>query len=104
MDLPNTTATGRAPDHTGAGTGDLGLLPTCDVCGQVVTPEDSIDVELTAGGATCPTALSLHQACYEAASVMWQPEDPDSTCNYDPLFPETGQWSRRPESGQERAE
>ena len=72
---------------------DFGLLPTCDVCGQNVAPADAYNMELTAQGATCPTALTLHQACYEAASELWVPEHPDSTCNYDPLFPETGQWN-----------
>lgn len=77
-----------------------GMLPICDVCGQVVTPEDCYQTELTASGATCPTAMSLHQACYEAASAIWVPEDPDSTCNVDPLYPETGQWTY----GQQAAE
>ena len=72
---------------------DFGMLPTCDVCGQVVTPEDCYQIELTASGATCPTAMALHQACYEAASAIWVPEDPDSTCNVDTMFPETAQWN-----------
>jgi hypothetical protein len=96
MESLETTASGA----NGVKAGDFGLHVTCDVCGQVVTPENAVNIELTAGGATCPTALSLHQACYESASVMWQPEDPDSTCNYDPLFPETGQYSRRPQGAE----
>ncbi|MGH9277488.1 MAG: hypothetical protein ACRD12_05205 [Acidimicrobiales bacterium] len=76
--------------------GSSGMLPICDVCGQVVTPEDCYETELTASGATCPTAMSLHQACYEAASAIWVPEDPESTCNVDPLYPETAQWTYPP--------
>jgi hypothetical protein len=85
-----TPATTQATTPGAAG---FGLNPACDVCGQPVTPEDCYTTELTAGGATCPTALTLHHACYEAASSMWVPEAPDSTCTYDPLFPETGQWN-----------
>lgn len=80
---------------------DFGLLPTCDVCGQTVTPADSYNTELTAQGATCPTSMTMHQACYEAASALWVPEDPDSTCTYDPLFPETGQWARLQQTAEE---
>lgn len=76
------------------------MLPICDVCGQVVTPEDCYQTELTASGATCPTAMSLHQACYEAASAIWVPEDPDSTCNVDPLFPETAQWTAQQQAAE----
>ena len=84
--------------------GDLGLQVACDVCGQPVTAEDMYNAELTAQGATCPTALTLHQACYEAASALWVPEDPDSTCTYDPLFPETGQWSQLQQEADRAAE
>ena len=81
--------------------GGVRFVVACDVCGQPVNPDDCFQAELTAGGATCPTALTLHQSCYEAAASLWIPEDPDSTCTYDPLFPETGQWNRMQ---QERAE
>jgi hypothetical protein len=74
--------------------GSVSFVVACDVCGQPVTQDDYFQAELTAGGATCPTALTVHRACYEAASALWVPEAPDSTCNYDPLFPETGQWNR----------
>ncbi len=77
--------------------GGVRFVVACDVCGQPVNQDDCFQAELTAGGATCPTALTLHKACYEAASALWVPEDPDSTCNYDPLFPETGQWNRMQE-------
>ena len=84
--------------------GGVRFVVACDMCGQPVNPDDCFQAELTAGGATCPTALTLHRACYEAASALWIPEDPDSTCNYDPLFPETGQWSRKPQEGAEPAQ
>ena len=83
--------------------GDFGLRPTCDVCGKDVSPAEAYNMELTAQGATCPTALTLHQACYEAASELWVPESPDSTCTYDPLFPETGQWAVLQREAEERA-
>ena len=66
----------------------------CDVCAQPVSKDDCIQTELTAQGATCPTMMSFHLACFEAASAMWIPEGPDSTCRVDPLFPETAQWNR----------
>lgn len=83
---------------------DFGILPTCDVCGQVVTPQDSYSTELTAQGATCPTAMTLHQSCYEAASSLWVPEDPeddDATCTYDSRFPQTGQWNQMQQAAEE---
>ncbi len=81
---------------------DFGLLPACDICGKDVAPGDAHNTELTAQGATCPTALTMHQACYEAASELWVPEDPDNTCNYDPLFPETGQWNAMQRAAEEQ--
>jgi hypothetical protein len=79
------------------------FVTACDVCGQPVTAEDCFQAELTAGGATCPTSLTMHKACYDAASSLWVPEDPDSTCTYDPLFPETGQWNRMQQEQAESA-
>lgn len=70
-----------------------GFSASCDMCGQPVSKDDYITTELTAQGATCPTTMTLHQACYEAAASLWVPEDADSTCNVDPLFPETAQWT-----------
>ena len=67
------------------------ILEQCDVCGQNVPADDMVKTELTVAGAMCPTAMTFHTACYEQASVMWQP-DPESYCTVDPLFPETGQW------------
>jgi hypothetical protein len=81
--------------RSGAG---LGLNPTCDACGQEVTPDDCFQTELTAQGATCPTMMSFHHACYEAAASLWIPEGPDSTCRVDPLFPETAQWNAMQEA------
>lgn len=74
--------------------GDFRLQPICDMCGLTLTPEDTYNTELTAQGATCPTAMTLHQSCYEAASALWQPDEDGMTCEADPLFPETGQWNR----------
>ena len=79
------------------------FVTACDVCGQPVTADDFVQAELTAGGATCPTALTMHKACYESASAMWVPEDPDSTCTYDPLFPETGKWMHMQQEQSESA-
>jgi hypothetical protein len=36
--------------------------------------------------------MNFHKECYEKASELWHP-DPDSYCEVDPLFPETGQWT-----------
>ena len=74
----------------------------CDVCGQNVPADDMVKTELTVAGAMCPTAMTFHTACYEQASVMWQP-DPESYCTVDPLFPETAQWVL-PESEDAKAE
>ncbi len=63
----------------------------CDVCAQPVSEDDCFQTELTAQGATCPTMMSFHRACYEAASSLWIPEGPDSTCRVHPLFTETAQ-------------
>ncbi len=65
----------------------------CDVCGQALSDDDCFTTELTAQGVTCPTTMSFHRACYDAASSLWVPEGPDSTCNVDPLFPETAKWT-----------
>lgn len=72
-------------------TGVKSLDEQCDVCGKSVPADDVIKTELTVAGAMCPTAMTFHTACYEKASVMWQP-DPDSYCTVDERFPETGQW------------
>lgn len=71
-----------------------GFSASCDMCGQPVSKDDYITTELTTQGATCPTTMTLHQACYEAAASLWVPEGPDSTCRVDPLFPETAQWNQ----------
>ncbi len=63
----------------------------CDVCGQDVPTDDMVKTELSVANAMCPTAMVFHQACFEKASALWEP-DPDSYCTVDPLFPETGQW------------
>jgi hypothetical protein len=71
----------------------LGFGAVCDMCFQPVTEDDCYQTELTAQGATCPTMMTMHHACYEAAASLWVPEGPDSTCRVDPLFPETAQWT-----------
>lgn len=84
---------GRDTATFGAGTASgLNLTPSCDVCGRDVTPDDYYSAELTASGAMCPSPMTFHKACFEAASTMWYP-DPDSYCTVDPLFPETAQWA-----------
>jgi hypothetical protein len=84
-------------DRTASGEVVLGEL--CDACGQVVDPAEAVKAELTVSGAMCPSPMTFHPACYEQASVLWQP-DPDSYCTTDPLFPETGQWTL-PEDAQQ---
>lgn len=71
----------------------FGFQAVCDMCFQPVTEDDCYQTELTAQGATCPTMMTMHHACYEAAASLWVPEGPDSTCRVDPLFPETAQWT-----------
>ena len=79
----------------------FGLHNMCDVCAQPVSEDELFQTELTAQGATCPTMMSFHRACYEAASEMWIPEGPESTCRVDPLFPETAQWNAMQHAAQE---
>lgn len=71
----------------------------CDVCGVDVPPDEGVRAELSVGGAMCPTAMVFHDACYEQARHMWEP-DPESSCSFDPLFPETGQWTPQPQDSQ----
>jgi hypothetical protein len=82
--------------------GELRLAPSCDICGREVAPEDYYTAELTVSGAMCPSPMTFHKACYEAASDMWKP-DPDSYCTVDPLFPETAQWTQAQRSVEETA-
>lgn len=67
---------------------------TCEVCGLDVDPATAVRAELTASGAMCPTPMNFHPQCYELASTIWRPEDEDSTCTVDRMFPETQQWPR----------
>jgi len=89
-------ASGANVDRTASGEIVLGEL--CDACGQVVSPDEAVKAELTVSGAMCPSPMNFHPACAEKASELWHP-DPDSYCTYDPLFPETGQWTS-PQEGQ----
>jgi hypothetical protein len=73
-------------------TEELRPPPLCDVCGQVVPPDDAYSAELSAGDMMCPAPMVFHKGCYERASGIWQP-DPDSYCTTDPLFPETARWT-----------
>ena len=62
----------------------------CDICGQVVSPEEAVVIDMSVSQSMCPTSMTLHPACHEAASVMWQPDD---TCSgTDPDFPEMEKW------------
>jgi hypothetical protein len=62
----------------------------CDICGQVVTPEEAVVADMSVSQSMCPTSMTMHPACHQAASVMWQPDD---TCSVtDPDFPEMEQW------------
>ena len=45
-------------------------VPTCDICGGGVLEEDQIDAALTLGGVMCPTPMTFHRSCYEAAQAM----------------------------------
>lgn len=62
----------------------------CDVCGLPVPPEEAVKTEVSASQSMCPTSMTLHQACYEKASGIWQPDD--SYCGIDPDFPEMAEW------------
>jgi hypothetical protein len=72
--------------------GEVKLGEMCDACGQVVPAGEGVQAELTVSGAMCPSPMNFHKECYEKASELWHP-DPDSYCEVDPLFPETGQWT-----------
>ena len=62
----------------------------CDICGQVVAPEEAVVTDMSVSQSMCPTSMTLHPACHQAASVMWQPDD---TCSgTDPDYPEMEQW------------
>lgn len=75
----------------------MSRIESCDMCGKDIT-NDAVRAELSFGeGAMCPTPMTMHKACYEKASQLWQP-DPESTCVVDPLFPETEQWTPRVEA------
>lgn len=68
----------------------------CDICGQEVTAEEAVVVDMSVSQSMCPTSMTLHPACREAASVLWQPDD---TCSgSDPDFPEMEQWVATPET------
>ncbi|MFP5318428.1 MAG: hypothetical protein ACLGI2_09040 [Acidimicrobiia bacterium] len=89
-----------AVDGTGGATAEgLGLQAVCDMCFRPVSSDDCYQTELTAQGATCPTMMTMHHACYEAAASLWVPEGEDSTCRVDPLFPETAQWNEMQSNG-----
>lgn len=63
----------------------------CDACGREVRPDEGHREELAVGNSMCPSPMAFHDECWEQARHMWEP-DPDSYCQVDPLFPETGQW------------
>ena len=47
-----------------------GPVATCDICGGGVAEEEQIDTALTLGGVMCPTPMTFHRSCYEAAQAM----------------------------------
>ncbi|MGH2767644.1 MAG: hypothetical protein ACRDIF_01630 [Actinomycetota bacterium] len=71
-------------------------VETCEVCGGDVTG-DAVRADLSIGEMMCPTPMTFHRACYEQASELWKP-DPDSICQVDPEYPETQQWTPRPQA------
>lgn len=44
-------------------------VATCDICGGGIAEEEQIDAAFTLGGAMCPTPMTFHRSCYEAAGV-----------------------------------
>lgn len=64
----------------------------CDVCGRPVQPEDAYQEDVSVSQMMCPTPMTFHSKCYEAASSMWQP---DKSClSVDPEFPEMRAWAQ----------
>ena len=47
-----------------------GPVATCDICGGGVVEEEQIHAALTLGGTMCPTPMTFHRSCYEAAQAM----------------------------------
>jgi len=47
-----------------------GPVATCDICGGGVVEEERIDAALTLGGTMCPTPMTFHRSCHEAAQAM----------------------------------
>ncbi len=94
----DSTSTG-VEDRDAGGGGGFGFQAVCDMCARPVSEDDCYTTELTAQGATCPTMMTMHRACFEAASSLWIPEGPDSTCRVDPLFPETAKWNQMQSGG-----
>ena len=45
-------------------------VATCDICGGGVAGEEQIDAAFTLGGTMCPTPMTFHRSCYEAAQAM----------------------------------
>lgn len=61
----------------------------CDICGQEVVAEEAYRGDMMASELMCPTPMTLHQTCFQKASGMWQLDDSDASCAYDPDYPET---------------
>lgn len=64
---------------------------TCEACGGVVAPDEVHHAELTVDDLMCPTPMTFHERCYEAAKDLWEPGS-EAICSYDPEFPETQGW------------
>lgn len=72
----------------------MAQVQMCDVCGGEIRDEQPVRAELSIEEMMCPTPMTFHRACYEKASVLWQP-DPDSICVVDPDYPQTQQWTSK---------
>lgn len=59
------------------------------MCGQEVVADEAYRGDMMASELMCPTPMTLHQACFQKASGMWQLDDSDASCPYDPDYPET---------------
>ncbi len=67
------------------------LTEMCDICGRDVDFRDAIRAEMTTDELMCPTSMTFHPACYEAAAAMWH-VDGESMCTVDAEFREVGLW------------
>ncbi|MGH9127330.1 MAG: hypothetical protein ACRDZ8_21810 [Acidimicrobiales bacterium] len=69
-------------------------MEMCDICGQPLPADEAVRGEMMTSELMCPTHMTMHQDCFEKASVMWAPEVDE--CPYDSRYPETAAWSANP--------